>query len=171
MLFWILIFNQQKMPQLDHQGLKAALTEANIQTLCAQYGLDAEGIAPALRHLELIYSKNESALYFMLRYAPIGERPLVIYRWGTDDGLGRTYLQDYLVQTSSQRVIDPLSTAREIIGIELSRSQLTDLGLLLGYEIARWCADAGEGIVLGLDGIWYRLNPHQAFVPVTSSGS
>jgi len=159
------------MPTLDQQRLKEALTDANIHTLCVQYGLDAGGTASALRHLELIHSKYEPAPYFLLRYAPIGKRPLVTYRWHTDYGLGRTYLQDCLAQTSSQRVIDLLTAAKEIISIELSRSQLKDLGLLLGYEIARWCADAGEGIVLGLDGIWYRLNQHQAFVPITLSDS
>ena len=50
--------------------------------------------------------------------------------------------------------------------VALQDEQLTDMGLLLAYEVARWIAHQGSGIVLGLDAAWYRLNEHQAFIPL-----
>jgi hypothetical protein len=60
-----------------------------------------------------------------------------------------------------------LMQVQAVYMIELLETQLTDMGLLLAYEFARWAAQRGSGIVLGLDGVWYRLNAHQAFIPLT----
>ena len=39
-------------------------------------------------------------------------------------------------------------------------------GILLAYEVARWAANLRKGLIYGLDGTWYRLNRHQAFIPL-----
>jgi hypothetical protein len=50
--------------------------------------------------------------------------------------------------------------------VELARLQSSDLGILLAYELARWISFKGTGLIYALDGVWYRLNAHKAFLPV-----
>ena len=58
----------------------------------------------------------------------------------------------------------------QLVSIELAEDQLQDLGLLLAYELARWAAVQGRGVIQALDGRWYRLNAHKAFLPVEDLG-
>jgi hypothetical protein len=135
-------------------------------TLCRQYGLDIALISPAMDHLVVDGSEDERVPYFIVRYQPENHTPLVISKIGlaacwfgpafTDGG------QDAL----SVPVNDHLMRTQEAYSVALRDTHLIDLGLLLAYEIARWVAQRGSGIVFGLDGGWYRLNAHQAFIPM-----
>jgi hypothetical protein len=72
--------------------------------------------------------------------------------------------------SAPESVRKALSAAVQIVSVELDADQLQDLGLLLGYELARWAAVRGKGVMLGLDGRWYRLNAFKAFLPLEIVG-
>jgi hypothetical protein len=59
-----------------------------------------------------------------------------------------------------------LNSTNFLIEIELMEHQLSNMGLLLAYEAARWAAFKGGGIIFGLDRTWYRLNQYNAFLPL-----
>lgn len=160
----IYVFNSHPIEPFDAAEIRSAVTESNYHTLCAQYGLDPALIAPALRHLELQVSSDAAVPFFALRYQPVPRPPIVVTRWREADQIAS------LVQALGLRVTGflPESKAprREAVTVELASEQCHDLGLLFAYELARWAAVKGGGIVCGLDGAWYRLNAYKAFLPL-----
>lgn len=166
MSYWIMVFNQQPVGQVPKESLVEALRSAHFDTLCAQYGLDPALIGPALDHLSLEKPARGRASYCLLRYQPTGRPPIVMTEWEPAILLGDGHFGGMLTYSAPAEVRGVLSKTREIYSLELLRQQLADMGLLLAYEIARWLAREGSGLVLGLDGVWYRVNAHQAFIPI-----
>jgi hypothetical protein len=166
MAYWIMIFNQNPLGKFSGESLLAAITSANYHTLCMQYGLDPALIQPAQKHLSLEMADQSAVPYFLVRYQPPHQPPLVVTRWDTLTPAGRGRLFDFVDHPVFAEIRDRLISTRELVTVELVESQLADLGLVLAYEIARWAAGLGEGLVYGLDGTWYRLNVHHAFIPL-----
>lgn len=166
MNYWILIFNQQVMGTVNEEQFLQTITASNYETLCRQYGLSALMIEPALANLKVVLAPGGFSLFFLLHYHPQEQRPIVGYQWDSDQGYAEALIRHAVDDTQSNAVKNHLPQTQFIFGIELAQSQLRDMGLLLAYEVARWAADEGQGIIRGLDGNWYRLNQHKAFVPI-----
>ena len=163
---WVQVFNQRKITLFDGDGLKSALLDVNFHSLCDQYGLNPDEIPSMLSQLEFITAPEEAAPFALLKYKSEKGPPLVIYRWKVNHEAGAIWLKQAKKNANNPEVISHLDQTQEIIAIALRATQLEDLGLLLSYEVARWAAAEGQGLVYGLDGIWYRLNQHQAFLPL-----
>lgn len=161
MPFLIRVFNLIPIGPVDPQEVLAAITASNYQTLCRQYGLDPALIEPGLARLGVLSAPDMAAPFFTVVYRENGERPIVVNfeDWGTRD-----FETEAFMPPESLRGAD-LNTV-QLVSIELDEDQLQDLGLLLAYEVARWAAMQGKGVLQGLDGRWYRLNAHKAFLPV-----
>ncbi len=166
MHYWIRVFNQNALGQFSAETLLSALVEANFDTLCARYGLDPALIAPARRHLAVELPINQQVPLILVRYAPRPQPPIVVTEQGVDQYLGDKSPGKVPAEGLPARVRARLLRTRAVYTIELLEAQLADMGLLLAYEFARWAAGQGSGIVLGLDGSWYRLNAYQAFIPL-----
>lgn len=169
MAYWIWIFNQQSLGEIDRNLLAQAVTTANFSTLCEQYGIDPVMIAPAREHFEVIAANGGVAPFFLVSYRPDGERPIMVNRWDSSGEIGAQILSQTIHAVANEQIKLHLLQTQQIFGIELQRTQIEDIGLLLAYEVARWVSFHGQGTVRGLDGVWYRLNRHQAFVPVEKS--
>lgn len=161
MPFLIRVFNSTHIGPVYPQDVLAAITASNYQTLCRQYGLDPALIEPSLARLGVLAAPDLAAPFFTVVYRANGERPIVvnIEDWGLRDLDNET-----LVPPKGLR--DAYLNTVQLVSVELEEDQLQDLGLLLAYEVARWAAVQGNGILQGLDGRWYRLNAHKAFLPV-----
>lgn len=166
--YWIQVFNSRALSELDLPKLIETLLEVNYPSLCSEYGLDPASIAPALSHLEVVSTSEGIAPFFLVKYQPGGVVPLVVYRWDSAGEKGVRWLNQAKARVNVSLVEAQLARTQEIFAISLHAAQLEGLGLLLAYEIARWAAEEGEGLVFGLDGAWYRLNRHQAFLPIES---
>jgi hypothetical protein len=161
----ILVFNRKTIPvsTINSAAVLAAVTESNYQTLCRQYGLDPALIAPARENLRLVGPSRESDVFFALVYGPAGQRPVIAHLIDPDKSL---WVDLAPLLADAPEGLEPVSReAVELVRIDLGRAQLADMGLLLAYELARWAAACGDGVVRGLDGRWYRLNRHRAFLP------
>ena len=166
MPYWIMIFNQNPLGQFSGESLLAVITTSNYHTLCEQYGLDPGLIQPALTHLSLEMSGGSAVPYFLVRYQPQHQPPLVVTRWDTTTSAGQQRLVLFAESPVFADMREHLMCTRELVTVELVEAQLADLGLLLAYEIARWAAGVGSGVVYGLDGCLYGLNAQRAFVPL-----
>jgi hypothetical protein len=164
MPYQIVIFNQQPVVEIAKESFVEVLNESNLFTLCEQYALDPAVIEPLLSNLEVVTVENDPSPFFLLRYHPGSLHPIVVDYWDLSTIKGKAFLSDVIELASTDWLTERLEATGYIICIELIKSQLMDAGLLLAYELARWMADQGCGIVRGLDGNWYRLNRHKAFL-------
>ncbi len=160
----IYIFNQRALVNFNLQGLVTAIRSANFDTLCDQYGLSRALIQPALAHLELIAAPESDLPIFTLAYRPKSQPPIIVTHW---DEKAKSFerLITALESDVTGDVYNQVKLSTNIYCIELTEPQIKDLGLLLAYETARFLAAEGNGVVLGFDKIWYRLNVNQAFIP------
>lgn len=166
MQYWILIFNQKRLDGLNETGLVSALKGANLAKLCRQFGLDDALVAPAVAHLHLLTAPARAVLFSALYYQAERQHPVFIHCWDIKQDEGASMLTAYLNKSTSSALAVRLKTVQQIWGVELSPHQLDDMGLVIAYEIARFLAAVGGGLVRGLDGVWYRLNRHEAFIPL-----
>jgi len=167
MAYWTMIFNQSSIDVVDEKKLITAITESNFHTLCAQYGLESALIEPALMNLSVVSAGGQMLPLFMVQYQPEGKRAVMVYRWEGKSANGRRLLKHANEEIKASASEELLSQTHQIMGIELAKGQLQDMGLLLAYELARWAAYEGGGIIRGIDGVWYRLNRHKAFIPLS----
>lgn len=165
-IYWLYVFNQQPLGNIAENNLIPVLLEVNFNSLCHQYGLDSSMIAPALSQLELRAVPEGVTPFNVLKYQADDQPPILIFQWDTDKRAGADRLGDALMHVNHPRLRDHLKHTCEILGISLLADQLDDIGLVLAYEVARWAAFNGQGLVFGLDSVWYRLNRHQAFIPI-----
>lgn len=167
MTYWITVYNPRPVaaPHFDEAAFLEAITRADFSTLCEQYGLEGALIAPGLEHLRLVREPHAAESFFLLRYGPEKHRPIVVERWETAGDDGKAILAEALDRAPGAAVRSRLENTVEILALALGASQVEDLGLVLAYEIARWAAGQGGGVIEGLDGGWYHLNRHQAFLP------
>lgn len=163
MAFLIHVFNTVAIEKVHPQEILAAITESNYRTLCRQYGLDPDLIDEARANLRVLAAPEAAAPFLTLAYRPGGVRPVVVHFQDRGEISGR-------LPSAPESVRKTLSAAVQIVSVELDADQLQDLGLLLGYELARWAAVRGKGVMLGLDGRWYRLNAFKAFLPLEIVG-
>lgn len=160
----IYVCNLKSIDYFDPDEIRVAVTESNFHTLCSQYGLDPALIKPVKAHLEIRTTSESAVPFFTLHYKLANEPPIVVTRWREGERFAelRHLCESSVPQSASQH----LNRTQEIFTIEISHRQCRDLGLLLAYELARWAAHKGKGLVYGLDGVWYRLTPHKAFLPI-----
>ncbi len=166
MSYWITVYNTRSLGVFSEEEFLNAITQSDYETLCEQYGIDPRYIKPGLAGLQLRKATPSVSSFFTLSYGAAYQRPLVIDLWETSQSSGESMLQEAVERAGAEMIHKHLRNCVAIVTIELSRRQLFDLGLLLGYEIARWAASQGQGIMEGLDGAWYRLNRYQAFLPL-----
>ena len=166
MSYRVLIFNQRPLGQFSAADLLADIKKVHFSTLCCQYGLDPSQIKSALGHLSVEWSENEHVPYFVVRYQPENRAAIVVSNFNFDKVWDGYAAFEGGQHTLPAPVHDQLENTQEAFSVALEESQIRDFGLLLAYEIARWVAHRGSGLVFGLDGAWYRLNAHQAFIPM-----
>jgi len=171
MQYSVLVFNKQPLDRFDKEKLRSHLLDVSFITLCDQYQLDPALIEPARSSLEVVVSNEHTLPYFYVKYGSNWVQPLIVYAWDVESGRGKGILDGALKGETTNEVINALLDVKSIIEIELATLHLKDMGLLLAYEIARWAANKGGGVIFGLDNTWYRLNDHQAFIPIISINS
>lgn len=163
----IYVFLSEPIGGATALGLVEALKKTHFLTLCQQYGLDPSEIEDVRGNLEVIGSPNfEKASFFLIKYGLQPHQKLVIEGWNADEPADKIFLETVTAATDKVVVEDRLVKAKWVMHIALSASQLSDMGRLLAYEVARWAGFHGKGVVRGLDGAWYSLNQHQAFIPL-----
>lgn len=169
MQYSILVFNRENLGTIAEDLLINEITESNYETLSRQYGLETSMIGPALSNLEVIRAKNDHSPFFVVRYGKSHTRTVVVNQWDTRSNEGRKFLHKVIHEIALESLSGRLCDTNWVVEIGLSPVQLKNMGLLLAYEIARWAAERGDGVVYGLDGGWYQLNQHKAFMPINSS--
>jgi len=162
----IMVFNPKSLEEIEPKKLKHDLLKVNFNTLCSQYGLNSALIGPAKENLDVVVSENPDFPYFMVKYGGDKDRPLFVYERQLESQKGKSICDGITGGSNSKEVNMHHSKTNFLVEIKLGQKQLSDMGLLLAYEISRWAAVKGRGIVLGLDGNWYRLNQHGAFLPL-----
>jgi hypothetical protein len=163
----VAIFLSEGIDSAMAESLADALSATNFDTLCQQYSLNPSECQYILGNLAVIGSPVSAiAPFFVVRYGPQWHQALVIERWDVTKSAGKSLLDAAVALINVNEICENLEKTRIIFTIALTPAQLGSLGRLLAYEVARWAAFHGKGVMRGLDGEWYALNQYQAFIPL-----
>ncbi|MFI0484944.1 HEAT repeat domain-containing protein [Actinomadura sp. 9N215] len=84
----------------------------------------------------------DDGLAFLVGYGAWPVRPLAIHRWDLRQA------PDVLGSVFGGGLADGAAEFAELVGIRLWRHQLSDMGLVLGYEVARYLGQLGRAVVV-----------------------
>ncbi|MDT8380940.1 MAG: hypothetical protein RQ728_01630 [Brevefilum sp.] len=166
MSFNILVFNKQSLGVIDSNCLRSFLMEVHFDTLCSQYGLDPSLIESARTNLAVVVSKAHRLPFFLIEYGDDNGCPLIVTESDFKSERGSCIYNDLISEDLSEDLKSHLKATNFLVEIELMQHQLSNMGLLLAYEAARWAAFKGGGIIFGLDRAWYHLNHYCAILPL-----
>lgn len=150
---WVTAYCPETIDDLTPESL-ATLRENDFWSLAEDYGVDDEQVSPALKVFKI--EKSEDG--FQLFYRPAGERQLAIRCWTSPDRVAEEISEvKELIGGLSQAIADSIAATRAVVAVELGGSQMTDMGLVFAYEVARWLGSHKNALIKGVDDHWSRI--------------
>lgn len=173
MAWWITVYCRRSVAHLQPTDVLGGITDrdreapagADYLTLAESYGVDEDEVPPALSALA-VRARSDEPVDFEVS-CDRSSRPIVLHRWHA-----AARLEEELLEASNTRSIPSELTSRlqqttEIIAIELGRSELASMAIVFAYELARYFAQKGDGIIVDDDDRWSRIEAG-AFVEVAA---
>ncbi len=155
MASWISIYCTRSLAELTAKQLLKGITGKDAKaragvdylTLAEDYDVDEDAAEAAEDALAIERSDDG----FIVTYGT--KRPVFVRRWAKTVRVA-SELEEAREHEGSKAVEQRLGKTTEVIGIELGASQLTDFGIVVAYELARYLAQKGRGIICDLDHHW-----------------
>lgn len=157
MAWWITVYCRRDVGPLDaerlHRGITdrdpAAMAGVDYMTLAEDYGIDDDALAEAAASslvvtepLEVTWEGNA--------------RPLVVHRWSKPERVAEELDEANEVRAPPHELADRVKETKEIFAIELGFGHLEppNMGVVFAYEIARYVAQLGDGLIVDDDDHW-----------------
>lgn len=166
MAWWLTVYCTRSVasiePALLLSGIRDGDPEApagiDYTTTAEDYEVDDALVGPALKHLA-VEPDSDRPLDLCVRYhADPERRPIVLHRWAEPARVAEE-LRECAENRSPPAAAGPvLERCCEVVGIELGFSQLEDMGVVLAYELARYLAQKGAGVVVDDEGRWFTVD-------------
>jgi hypothetical protein len=165
MAWWLTIYCRRPVSALAPARLLAgiqghdseALAGVDYWTLAEQLGIEDEAVVDAALDVLRVRGDEELGLRSgcEICYRPeIDARPIVLHCWSDPARVAEELQEAEESRSPPPGALSRLRAASEVVGIELGFSQLEDMGLVIAYEIARWLAQRGDGLVVDDDAQW-----------------
>jgi hypothetical protein len=159
MSWWITIYLSKPLDDLNAARLRDGITDrdptahagVDYDTLAESYDVDEDLVGDAVSQLA-VHQVGEDPLDLEVRYG--SDRPIVVHRWREPARVAEELAEAEEVRSPPGSVLERLRQSREVIGLELGFSQLEDMGIVFGFEIARYVAQRGDGIIVDDDDQW-----------------
>lgn len=162
MSWWITVYCRRSLdgigPRELEDGIRgrdaAALAGVDYVALAEDYDVDAALVGPALAALRVTSDKDT----FEVLYHPTDpSRDVSVERW-TESARVDEELDDAREVREAPEEAEPLLDACvEVVGIELHATQFGDMGIVLAYEVARYLAQRGDGVLVDDENVWFRV--------------
>jgi len=133
-------------------------------TLAEDYGIDEDLVDEELSTLSVSPLRGGDEGY-EVRYGA-REQPLAIRRWHDPTRVAEE-IQEILEQADRQpeEAIRRVHASREVIGVEMRPGHLRDMGVVIAYEVARYLAQKGDGLIRTDEERWLEVK-QGAFEPL-----
>lgn len=155
MASWISVYCTRSLAELRAKQLLKGITgrdakaPAGVDYLTLAEGYDVDADAAEAGEDALAVEDDDDG--FIVTYGT--QRPVFVRRWAKPTRVA-SELEEAREHDPSAAVEKRLARTTEVIGIELGASQLSDFGIVVAYELARYLAQKGRGIICGLDHGW-----------------
>lgn len=163
MAWWLTVYCRRPVSGLAPAQLLAGIrgedheTLAGVDywTLAEGFGIEDEAVVDAALDLLRVRESGATGLDCEVCYRPeVDARPIVVHCWSAPTRVGEELAEAEEGRSPPPTALPRLREAQEVVGIELGFSQLEDMGVVIAYEIARWLAQRGDGLVADDDDQW-----------------
>jgi len=170
MAAWIRVFCTRPVSQLSADNILEGISAADFYTEAEGLGIEDSDVEQALSFLRIETLTGPSDARFELFYRPKGMRQITI--WVSSEELDEELeevleLLEDISPSQVKRVKAFLDKTIEIVALELGWSQLEDMAVVLAYEVTRYLARVGKGLVLATDDTWWEVKDG-VFKPITT---
>ncbi len=149
MAWWLTVYCRRPVSTTSAEELQTGINGADYFTLAEDYDVDDALVGPAVKALTV--SKD-------LHVSFGDSRPIVVHVWSTPERVAEELSEMHEVRSPPKSLHEPLKATKEIVGIELGFSHLENLGAVIAYEIARYFAQKGDGLIVDDDDRWQRID-------------
>lgn len=168
MPYWITVYCRTPVSSLAPAELLAgilgrdssALAGVDYWTLAEGFGIDDEEVVDAALDVLRVRPERAKGLDPLeVCYRPeLDARPIVVHCWSEPERVAEELAEAEENRSPSPEALPRLRASREVVGLELGFSQLEDMGIVIAYELARWLAQKGDGIVVDDDDQWLAVD-------------
>lgn len=168
MAWWLTVYCRSPVSELSPEQLLAGIRGEDRQahagedywTLAEDFGIEDEDVVDAA--LDVLRVRGDEALGLRagceVCYRPgVDARPIVLHCWSEPERVAEELEEAEESRSPPAAAQERLRASKEVVGIELGFSQLEDMGVVIAYEIARWLAQKGDGLVADDDDRWMRV--------------
>ncbi len=171
MAWWITIYCRKSVANVSAAQLLAGIRDRDPEasagvdylTLAEDYEVAEELVKPALDALR-VEAQSAEPLDFEVAYREPGLRPIVVHHWAEPERVKEELEEAKDVRSVPRSLAKRLAETKEIVALELGFPMLEDMGVVFAYEIARYLAQKGDGLIVDDDDRWQRIKGG-AFVP------
>lgn len=166
MAWWLTVYCRKPVSDITPAQLLAGLRAedrsapagVDYYTLAEQHDIDDHAMVDAALASLKVHGTGASGPDCEVRYQPEEDvRPIVLHHWTEPDRVAEELEEAAEGRSVPPRALGRLRAAKEVVGIELGFSQLEDMGIVLAYELGRYLAQKGEGLVVDDDNNWFAV--------------
>jgi hypothetical protein len=163
MAWWLTVYCRKPVAALTPAQLLAGIRDedrsapagVDYWTLAEHYDIEDEAVVDAALDVLRVRGAGATGLDCEVHYQPEDDRrPIVVHCWSEPERVAEELAEAEEGRSPPPAALERLQASKEIVGIELGFSQLEDMGIVLAYEIARWLAQKGDGLVVDDDDQW-----------------
>lgn len=165
MAWWLTVYCQKSVAELQPQQLDDGLRDrdpaapagVDYYMLAEERDLDDDAADDALERLEVV-RVSPGPLDVEIRYREGDARPIVVHLWHEPERVAEELEEAVETREAPEAVMTQLRGCREIVGIELGFGQLEDMGIVIAFELARYLAQKGDGVIVDDEDQWYTVD-------------
>lgn len=163
MPYWITVYCRTPVSSLTPAELLAGIRDedpsapagVDYWTLAEGFGIEDEEVVDAALDVLRVRPEQARGLDCEVCYRPEADaRPIVVHCWREPERVAEEIQEAEENRSPPPEALPRLRASREVVGLELGFSQLEDMGIVIAYELARWLAQKGDGLVADDDDQW-----------------
>ena len=153
MLSWITAYCPENIDDVTPESL-STIRDNDFWTLAEDYDVADELVSPALK----LFKIEEAQDGYQLIYRPDGERQLAIRCWASPDRIDEEISEaKKSIGGSSSAMAESIAATMAVVAIELGAIQMTDMGIVIAYEVARWFGGHKNALIKSVDDDWSKI--------------
>lgn len=165
MSWWLTVYCKKSVADLQPQQLDDGLRDrdpaapagVDYDMLAEERDIDEDAVDEALERLEVV-RVSPGPLDVEIRYRKDADaRPIVVHLWHEPERVAEELDEAAENREPPEDVIGRLAGCCEVVGVELGFGQLEDMGIVIAFELARYLAQKGDGVLVDDDDQWYAV--------------
>ena len=164
MAWWLTVYCRRSVAALSAEQVRAGITGGDREALAgvdyATLAEDYDGVDDSLAYEAAralaVSPRSDDPLDLELTFQP-GLRPIVVH-WSDEGARVGVEVQEAVELRNPPKIVrQSLGDVREVVMIEMAFTQVETMGIVFAFELARYLAQKGDGLIVDDDKRWWHV--------------